>query len=601
MSAVLAPQPDEWRSGFTGRRFAADPMSWVGLALLTFVLCALVAAVVIGVVDPHAAAAANLRNAGAPLGSPGHLLGTDLAGRDVLVRVIVATRATMSGVLLALAVALGIGMPAGLVAGYHGGWVDGVLNWLSSTLMSLPALVVLMATITSLGTSMWVTMSALGVVMAPSMFRLARSQVIAVRREPYVDAAIVSGLGDVRILAHHVLPVVRGPLILMTSLLASAAVTVQTGLDFVGLGDQSTVTWGGMLSEGLAGMSADPWLFVWPGLAMALTNAAFLLVANGVRDALEVSHRHGDAPRRRPRAGALTVVTPGGEDARATAFPELLVVRDLTIAYPKFGGLTEVVREASLTLSRGKTLGLVGESGSGKTQTGYAILDLLPEDARVLGGEIWLDGVELLGLERRQRERLVRAAIAYVPQEPSHNLDPSFTVGHQLAEPLLCRGSSRRAARDLTSELLRHVGVEDPARVMSAYPHQISGGTAQRVLIAGAISSEPRVLVADEPTTALDVTVQRDLLDLLRRLQREFDMALLLVTHDLGVVADLCSDVSVMRAGRIVESASVLDFFERPRHEYSRALLGAVTHADRVRAPYAECDAADHGAGGHAE
>ena len=592
-SVELATTNEEWDSSSTLRSLLRNPLACVGLALMLLVLGALVAAIVIGWVSPHAAVTGDLRNTRAPVGTAGHLLGTDLAGRDVLLRVIVATRATMFSALLALVVAIGLGVPAGLVAGYYGRWIDLALDWIASLVMSLPALVLLMAIITSLGTSMWITMTSLGAMMAPSVFRLVRSQVIAVRRELYIDAAIVSGLHDARILTRHVLRVVRGPLILMVSLLAAAAVMVQTGLDFIGLGDPSTITWGGMLNEGFAGMSADPYLFAWPGLAMSITIAAFLLVANGTRDALQAHERPETGRRQRSEAHTLEVVS-GAGGAEPSVPPEaLLAVRNLTVAYPSATGLNDVVRGATLELTRGSTLGLVGESGSGKTQTAFAVLDLLPPNAEVLSGEIWLDGVDLLRLGRKQRERRVREAIAYVPQEPMSNLDPAFTIGYQLTEPLRHRGASRRAARERSAELLRHMGIDSPERVMKAYPHQISGGMAQRVLIAGAVSLEPRILIADEPTTALDVTVQCDILDLLRRLQDEFDMSVLLVTHNLGVVADLCSDVSVMRAGRVVESAPVLDFFARPRHEYSRKLLESVPDENQIRPAYRDADEID--------
>jgi peptide/nickel transport system permease protein len=245
-----------------------------------------------------------------------------------------------------------------------------------------------------------------------------------------------------------------------------------------------------------------------------------------------------------------------------------------------------VVRGVTFGLHAESTLGLVGESGSGKTQTAFALLDLLPRQARILSGEIWLDGVDLLRLPPEQRERIVRRTVAYVPQEPMSNLDPAFTIGYQLTEPLRARGTGRAAARARAAELLARMGIADPDRVMRSYPHQISGGMAQRVLIAGAVATQPRILVADEPTTALDVTVQSDILDLLRGLQSEMRMAILLVTHDLGVVADLCDDVAVMQDGRVVETAPVDVFFRAPAHEHSRALLAAVPDENHVRPDY---------------
>ena len=593
MSIELSTQAiDTPARASTLRVILRNPLSRVGVVLFALVLCALAAAIVMGWVAPDAPWRADLYHLNEAPGTNGHLLGTDSGGRDVLARLVVATKATMFSGVIALAVAMVIGLPGGLVAGYYGGRIDMVLDWLSSLVMSLPSIIVLLAIVSSLGTSMWITMTALGCMMAPAVFRLLRAQVHAVRNDLYIDAAKVAGLSDRRIIARHVFRVVRGPLVLMVSVMAGVAITVQTGLDFLGLGDATTITWGGMLGEGFAAMSANPVLFVWPGLAMAITVAAFFLIASGARDALQQAEGGAKSASRsalnhlKP-VPASAELPPGGD--------EVLAVRDLTVGYPAGGGTTEVVRGASLSLRRGHTLGLVGESGSGKTQTAFALLDLLPRQALLMAGEVWLDGTELLRLAPRDRARRVRQAIAYIPQEPMSNLDPAFTIGFQLVEPLRARGIARAEAKERAAALLRRMGIRDPERVMKSYPHQISGGIAQRVLIAGAVSTQPRILVADEPTTALDVTVQAEILDLLRSVQEEFGMSIVLVSHDLGVIADLCDDVAVMRNGQVVETASAKDFFGRPRHEYSRMLLDAVPDEHHVRPEYVEAPPARRG------
>jgi peptide/nickel transport system permease protein len=218
----------------------------------------------------------------------------------------------------------------------------------------------------------------------------------------------------------------------------------------------------------------------------------------------------------------------------------------------------------------------VGESGSGKSQTSFAILGLLPPGAVVSARRLELDGRSLVGLSEPQMQALRGTRMAYVPQEPMSNLDPSFTIGSQLVKPMRRRlGLSKKEATARATALLERVGIPDPARTMRSYPHQLSGGMAQRVLIAGAVSCDPELLIADEPTTALDVTVQAEVLSLLRDLQRERNMGLVLVTHNLGVVADICDRVAVMREGRIVEQRPVLELFDDPHHEYTRTLLAA--------------------------
>jgi peptide/nickel transport system permease protein len=228
----------------------------------------------------------------------------------------------------------------------------------------------------------------------------------------------------------------------------------------------------------------------------------------------------------------------------------------------------------SLTVRRGEILGLVGESGSGKTQTAFALLGLMPALATLTADGLAFDGHDLRELGRAARNSLRGRRIGYVPQEPMSNLDPSFRIGSQLVEPIRQHLKlSARQARERALGLLDRVGIADPARVFASYPHQISGGMAQRVLIAGAVSCDPDLLIADEPTTALDVTVQAEVLDLMRSLQRERQMGMILVTHDLGVVADLCDRVAVMQTGRIVETAPAAQLFADPQHPYTKMLL----------------------------
>jgi peptide/nickel transport system permease protein len=256
----------------------------------------------------------------------------------------------------------------------------------------------------------------------------------------------------------------------------------------------------------------------------------------------------------------------------------LLRVDDLSIGYPQPGGTFKlVVENVSIAITRGEVHGLVGESGSGKTQTGLAVLGLLPEGGHIAGGSVLFDGLDLATVEPSGMQRIRGERIAYIPQEPMSNLDPSFTVGSQLIEPMRVKlGLSKADAKTRALELLARVGIPNPKRTYASYPHQLSGGMAQRVLIAGAISCGPDLLIADEATTALDVTVQAEVLDVLRDLQSEMHMAVLLITHNFGVVADLCDCVSVMKTGRIVERGPIRDVFRNPKHQYTRELLNAI-------------------------
>ncbi|WP_333734668.1 dipeptide/oligopeptide/nickel ABC transporter permease/ATP-binding protein [Streptomyces sp. IBSBF 3010] len=566
-------------TGRTLRRVLRNPLGGLSAALLLIVVAAVLLAPVIASQDPGAS------SLGEAFAGPsgGHPLGMDSAGRDILARVLYGGRNTLGGALLALAIALVLGVPAGLFAGYRGGWFDSAANWTVNLVMALPAMVVLLASRAILGPDVHVLMIVLGVLVAPSFFRLVRGIVANVRGELYVDAAKVSGLSDTRIVARHVLTVVRGPIIIQTALVAGIAIALQAGLEFLGVGSGSSATWGAMLNEAFQNIQRAPRLILWPGLALGLTNCALVLLAGAVRDALE---DQAPRPARRRRTGPAETPAPDAESTAPRA--ALLSVRGLTVAYARPDGTDkEVVHGVDLDVRPGEIVGLVGESGSGKTQTAFSVLGLLPEGGRVTRGSITVNGRETAGLRERDHRALRGRTLAYVPQEPMSNLDPAFTIGSQLMEPVRHHlGLGRREAADKASELLRLVEIPDPDRTLRLYPHEISGGMAQRVLIAGAMSCDPDLLIADEPTTALDVRVQAEVLALLRRLRDERGLGVLLVTHNLGVVADLCDRVAVMNGGRIVETGTTEQILGAPQDPYTRTLLAAVLDDAPARAPW---------------
>jgi ABC-type dipeptide/oligopeptide/nickel transport system ATPase component/ABC-type dipeptide/oligopeptide/nickel transport system permease subunit len=571
------------------RRLLRNPTGLVASGFLAVVALVAVAGSALAPYDP---ATASFDLILAPPSSE-HWLGGDSAGRDVLSRLLVATQVSMGASLVALLVALVMGVTGGLLAGYYGGSLDGVGSWFTSIVMALPAVIVLLAARAAFGPSVWISMAIFGILLSPAFFRLVHASVTAVRGELYVDAARVAGLSDPRIIGRHVLTVVRAPIIIQSAVVLGIAIAVQSGLEFLGLGDLSLATWGSMLNDGFMNIYRAPVLMLWPSLAIVLTSMALVLLSSAARDELE---RAAPVRRRRPPPasrplGRPTVATIRHEEGRDPGDEDpILSIRELCVGYDRPGGRPKVVVDAvSLDVRRGEVHGLVGESGSGKTQTAFAVLGLLPAGGRVLGGTARLGG-QVLVPDAGDGDPGVRGRrIGYVPQEPMSNLDPSFTIGSQLVEPMravLRIPRSEAVARALA--LLDRVGIPDPRRTFAAYPHQISGGMAQRVLIAGAIACDPELLIADEPTTALDVTVQAGVLDLLRDLQEERRLSVLLVTHNFGVVADLCDSVSVMRAGRIVETGPVRSVFADPRDDHTRALLAATLDGAAPRAPYVE-------------
>jgi peptide/nickel transport system permease protein len=329
-----------------------------------------------------------------------------------------------------------------------------------------------------------------------------------------------------------------------------------------------------MLNDAFTNVYNAPALLVWPGLAMGLTIVASSLLGNAVRDALGTTAEPRATKRRKPAP------RPAAAPAAEVPADRLLTVENLRVRY----GEKTVVDGVNITVTRGEVLGLVGESGSGKSQTAFSVLGLLPYEAEVTADQLVFDGKALLSLDLTALNALRGRGIGYIPQEPMSNLDPCFRIGSQLVEPMRKHlRLSRAEARTKALDLLTRVGIPDPERVFRSYPHQISGGMAQRVLIAGAVSCDPHLLIADEPTTALDVTVQAEVLDLMRSLQQEREMGMLIVTHDFGVVADICDRVAVMREGRIVETAPAGRIFAAPEHAYTRMLLDSTLEGGPVR------------------
>ncbi|TLM83718.1 dipeptide/oligopeptide/nickel ABC transporter permease/ATP-binding protein [Pseudarthrobacter sp. NamE2] len=557
------------------RKLLKDPQ-----AIITSVL--LLVIIVLGLltpwITPHDPNEAQLNAINAAPGTPGYPLGADQNGRDIASRLLHSINTSMISALIGASVALIIGVTFGLLGGYFGRRLRSATEWVFSLIMTFPGLLLLIVLMPVTKGDYRATMLIFGVLLSPGIYRIVRNLVVGVKNELYVDAARVSGLSNLRILGRHVLFVVRGPIIIAAAFLAGSAISLQSGLAFLGVGSNLVPSFGAMIADGFTNLYLDPTQFIWPSILLGTLTASLVLLGNSLRDAFE-GVKLKPSKLAEPTLKSESAVVGDVEAA------ELLSVKDLVIAYPTPSGqLKEVVKGVSFSLHAGETLGLVGESGSGKTQTAFSILGVLPSEAVIVQGSIKLEGRELLGLREQDLRALRGREISYIPQEPMSNLDPSYTIGAQLVEGI--RASARMSGADARARvlaLLERVGIQDPQRTFDSYPHQISGGMAQRVLIAGAVASRPKLLIADEPTTALDVTVQAEILDLLRELQAELHMAVLLVTHNFGVVADICDRIAVMQNGQIVESGSALELFREPKHPYTQLLLGSILDEHTVR------------------
>ena len=512
-----------------------------------------------------------------------HLLGTDDLGRDAFSRLIYGARISMQASILGVAIAITLGLPIGMLSGFIGGQFDRAVMWVVDIVFSLPGILIAFGVIAILGNGLINAMIAVGVTLSTRFARLARGVVLAEREELYVDGARVGGLSTRTIVFKHILPNIAPPLIVQTSLLFGAVILIEAGLSFLGVGvPVSEPSWGRMLAESRSVLITNPFLSIPPGAAIAITVLAWNILGDGLRDALG----------RDITSNQLTTVSKMVSDKSSdgsshvnirVATDASLMLANIEVRFPSPRGEdVTILNDVSFAVLPGQTLGIVGESGSGKSMSVMAAMGIVPSPGRVTKGRVFLNGQDITDLSESELQKLRGNEVAMIFQEPIASLNPALTVGQQLIQPMqLHLGMSKADAWKGATGLLRMVQVPDPERRMHEYPHQFSGGMAQRVGIARALSCNPSVLIADEPTTALDVTVQGQVIDLLKDLQKELGVGIIFITHDLGVVAEVADRVAVMYAGEVVEAGDVREVFEKPQHPYTKALLETLPHHGR--------------------
>ncbi|MEW2528076.1 dipeptide/oligopeptide/nickel ABC transporter permease/ATP-binding protein [Streptomyces sp. NPDC047071] len=518
--------------------------------------------------------------------SADHWMGQDSLGRDILSRLMYGARWSLAIGLGATLLALTVGAVVGALAATSRKAVDESLMRVLDIVMAFPGIALAAVLVAVFGGGITVLICAIAFLFTPPIARVVRANVLDQYSEDYVTAERVVGARTPHILIKHVAINCAAPVLVFCTVQVAEAIVFEASLSFIGAGVRPPdPSWGSVIADGKnMVLTGGWWATVFPGLLMLLTVLSLNVLSEGVSDAWaapsgrEVEQDRAADEVEAPEPGSGEVLElPGLADAaarlraRARPLPEgapVLDVRDLAIGFDARHGGVDIVDGISFQVRPGEVLGLVGESGCGKSLTALTVMGLQPKGARVRG-HVTFAGQELIGLPPRARRRLLGHDMAMIYQDALSSLNPAMTVRAQLKQ-VVRRGGHRSPA-----ELLSLVGL-DPDRTLRSYPHELSGGQRQRVLIAMALSRDPKLIVADEPTTALDVTVQAQVIQLLLRLRAELGFALVLVSHDLALVADVTDRVAVMYGGQIVETGVTAELVEYPTHHYTRGLLGSV-------------------------
>ncbi|OUP39761.1 dipeptide/oligopeptide/nickel ABC transporter permease/ATP-binding protein [Olsenella sp. An188] len=564
--------------------------SKISLVLLILVALSAILAPVIAPHDPL-----NIYQAYQPP-SQEFVFGTDNIGRDILSRMLYGGQYSLVIGFGATALALVLGSIIGAVAAVARKAISEVIMRVLDVIMSIPGIALAAILVLILGNSVPAIIFSIGFMYTPQIARIVRANVVSEYGEDYVRAVIVSGARAPWILMRHVLRNCIAPIMVFTVTLVADAIIFEASLTFIGAGiAEPTATWGNILSSARDGVLLGRWWqALFPGIAIMVTCLALNILSEGLTDAMAAapsapvanenaeSRREADLLVADPvraykeqaeslsrRLGALREVELARTDRRVPDYSvePLLQVRNLSIGFPRHGDVN-VVDNVSFDVRPGQCMALVGESGCGKSITTKTIMNLLPDSARITG-EVLYKGQDLLKLTKEEHRKLLGHELAMVYQDSLSSLNPSMLISAQMKQ-LTSRGGTRSA-----EELLELVGL-DPKRTLESYPHELSGGQCQRVIIAMALTRNPSLVICDEPTTALDVTVQKQVIKLLNDLQKQLGFAMIFVSHDLALVAEVASEITVMYAGQVVESAPTKELLTNPVHEYTQGLLGSV-------------------------
>lgn len=555
------------------RAVVRRPVGVLGLLIVS-------AVVVIAVIGPQvwADAASTVHTDSLNQGvSAGHWFGTDSLGRDIFARVMVATRLSLALAVVATVVGVALGVVVGsgrvLLGPVAGRAVDVFINVTNA----FPSLLMVLFFAAIFGVNTTGAVLALALATAPVFARLTWTLTASVESLGYVDAAKVIGVSRPRILVRHVLPNVAEALILNATLCAGTAMLAFGGLSFLGIGIQPPqYDYGRLLNDGFSQFYVNPMAVLGPAAAVILAGLGFNFL--GEAAAHSVSGRAAATSTRNPKNEAA------GEQRLRPGSQKVLCVENLEVTFGAGQNSFSPVRGVSLEIEAGDSVGVVGESGSGKSLTALGIAELIEAPGRATAARLEFDGNELRSVGEAEKNRLLGTALGVVFQNPMTSFNPIRRIGHQLTDGVQRHlGMSRQEAHDRAVSRLTEVGLPEPERQAERYPFEFSGGMQQRAMIAMGLMGSPRLIIADEPTTALDVTTQSRVLKLLTRLCERDNAALLLISHDIAVIKRTTRRVLVMYAGRVIEDLPAAELETKALHPYTAALLSAVPDLDADR------------------
>ncbi len=574
MSTVSAVTPPKVASGriTSWRLLLNNRLAAAGLVLIGLIALLILLVPILPLPDPDATAPAERLK---PVLTAGHLLGTDQLGRDILSRLLWGARLSVAVGFTATLIAALIGSVIGIVAGYVGGRTDNAIMRGIDMLMAFPYILLALAIVAALGPGLMNALYAIAIVNIPFFARNVRGVTLGYAHREFVDAARLSGKGHLSVMFTEVLPNVAPVIVITMSTTAGWMILETAGLSFLGLGAQPPqADLGSMLGEGRAQLFTAPHVSIVPGVMIFLIVISLNVLGDGIRDVLDPRLRSGALAR----PGPVTEIATDRNAPENSARDAALSIEGLETGFRSGDDVIPAVRGVSLHVKRGECLGLIGESGSGKSVTALSVMGLVASPPGIIqSGAIYVGNEDVLAMSQTRLISLRGSRVSYVFQDPLTTLHPMYPVGRQVEEAIAAHqslGAIERRERAIA--LLEKVGIPDARERAKHYPHQLSGGQRQRIGIAMALANDPDVIIADEPTTALDVTVQARILELLRDLQRERGMALLFITHDFGVVSEICDRVAVMKDGEIVETGETRAVLANPQHDYTKRLIACV-------------------------